>query len=597
LSLTARWSDSDIPLTVNSTSLESNARMRNIAPIQVGSQVGSAEIVLTAQAGGFQDNMTRQVIVKPHGFPIEYGRGGLVDPGQTVSHDIVIPADCVKGSLETLVVVHPSPLSSMTSALERLIQEPCGCFEQTSSTTYPLIMAQQYFLSHQGVDPALIERASRTLETGYQRLLGFECKSGGFEWFGKDPGHDALTAYGLMEFTDMAKVRSVDSQMLNRTRAWLLSQRDGKGTFARKTHTLHTWLPDPEIATAYNLWALLESRVDADLKTEVNWVREAGMKSKNSYVTALAANVLSLAGDREGENHLFDKLAGSQAEAGNLKGATMSVIGSTGDALEIETTALATLAWLRNPSFVHQVEKAIRYLSEQCKGGRFGSTQSTVLALKAIVAYDASRATPKASGQLQLLVDGEPIGQALAFTPDQQGALKLPPFDVAPGKHTISIKLTDGSKMPYSISARYHRVLPESDERCKLHLEAKLRDKVINEGDVTEVAVSVTNRKGEVIPTPVAIIGIPGGFDVRHDQLKELVKAEKIAAYEVRGREVILYWRALDVEERVDLPISLIASIPGTYSAPASRAYLYYTDEMKHWVDGLTATIRPAGKK
>ena len=56
----------------------------------------------------------------------------------------------------------------------------------------------------------------------------------------------------------------------------------------------------------------------------------------------------------------------------------------------------------------------------------------------------------------------------------------------------------------------------------------------------------------EPVPTPVAIIGIPGGLEVRHDQLKELVKAEKIAAYEVIGREVVLYWRSLEAEQRVE---------------------------------------------
>jgi len=61
----------------------------------------------------------------------------------------------------------------------------------------------------------------------------------------------------------------------------------------------------------------------------------------------------------------------------------------------------------------------------------------------------------------------------------------------------------------------------------------------------------------------------------------------------VLGREVVLYWRALKAEERVDLPISLIAAIPGTYTGPASRAYLYYTDEHKHWIDGLEARITP----
>ena len=179
---------------------------------------------------------------------MESGWGGLIGNGETVTHEITIPESLVEGSLNTRIVVYPTPLASMNEALARLIREPHGCFEQTSSSTYPLVMAQQYFLSHEGVDPTLIDRSARMLEKGYNRLIGFECKSGGFEWFGKGPGHDALTAYGLMEFTDMAQVRYVDTAMLERTRDWLLEQRDGRGGFERKTRTLHTWLADPEVA-------------------------------------------------------------------------------------------------------------------------------------------------------------------------------------------------------------------------------------------------------------------------------------------------------------------------------------------------------------
>ena len=45
---------------------------------------------------------------------------------------------------ETLNVsakLYTTELSKITDALETLIREPCGCFEQTSSTTYPLVMA------------------------------------------------------------------------------------------------------------------------------------------------------------------------------------------------------------------------------------------------------------------------------------------------------------------------------------------------------------------------------------------------------------------------------------------------------------------------
>jgi hypothetical protein len=110
---------------------------------------------------------------------------------------------------------------------------------------------------------------------------------------------------------------------------------------------------------------------------------------------------------------------------------------------------------------------------------------------------------------------------------------------------------------------------------------------------VTEATVVVINRTGQAVPTPVAIIGVPGGLEVRHDQLKELVKAGKVDAYEVLGREVVLYWRALNAEERVDVSLSLVAAIPGTYTAPASRAYLYYTDEHKHWVEGVKVKVVP----
>ena len=75
--------------------------------------------------------------------------------------------------------------------------------------------------------------------------------------------------------------------------------------------------------------------------------------------------------------------------------------------------------------------------------------------------------------------------------------------------------------------------------------------------------------------------------------MKELVKAGRIAAYEVLGREVVLYWRELKADQKVDVPLSLVAAVPGTYTGPASRAYLYYTDEFKCWAEPLKVTIEP----
>src|SRR5215831_7990527 len=227
------------------------------------------------------------------------------------------------------------------------------------------------------------------------------------------------------------------------------------------------------------------------------------------------------------------------------------------------------------------------------QGGRFGSTQSTVLALRSIVAYDSANAKAKAPGRIVLSVDGKNVGAPLAFTPSKQGTLVMPDFttSLAPGKHTAELKMEDGSSMPFSSSVKYNSLLPETAREAQIGLQVVLKDSQIQEGSLTEAIVSIANKSDQPSPTPVAIVGIPGGLEVRHDQLKELVKAGKVDAYEVNGREVVLYWRYLKAKDKFDIPLSLVAAIPGSYTGPASRAYLYYTDEFKNWAPGLKVNV------
>ena len=573
--------------------LKSRERVRRVLPMQITSGNGKATFVLNAAAGPFSDRVTRGLVVRPLGFPMEDAHGGLLEAAGTASHAFTIPQSIVKDSVTTSVTVFPTPLANLTEALERLIQEPNGCFEQTSSTSYPLVMAQQYFLTHQGVDPKLVERARTNLDKAYQKLSGFECKQRGYEWFGGDPGHEALTAYGLMQFVDMTQVRQVDQQMIERTRKWLLDRRDGKGGFKRNDRALDSFGGAPQATTdAYVVWALLEAG-EKGLDPEIAAVRSVAMETKDSYIMALGANILMLANDPAGAKQLMDKLTKNQTTSGAVQGAVTSITRSGGEALLIETTALALLAWMRDPAYTPQVENSLKWLAESCKGGRFGSTQSTILALRAIVNYDKSRARPKTPGAIVLLVDGKPVGAPQEFGADTKGAIAMPDISelLTPGRHTIELRMEKGSAMPFAMTVKYYDVQPDTSEKCPLSIAVALRDTIVQEGNVTEAAVTVANRTGAVLPTPIAIVGIPGGLEVRHDQLKELVKSGTIDAYEVLGREVVVYWRALKANQKVEMPISLIAAIPGSYTGPASRTYLYYTDEYKQWAPGVKVKI------
>ena len=62
--------------------------------------------------------------------------------------------------------------------------------------------------------------------------------------------------------------------------------------------------------------------------------------------------------------------------------------------------------------------------------------------------------------------------------------------------------------------------------------------------------------------------------------------------FEIRGRELILYWRDLAPNKKIEVNLDLIARVPGQYRGPASRGYLYYNADHKHWIDPIEVVIQ-----
>ena len=123
-------------------------------------------------------------------------------------------------TLKVNAKIYSSNYASLIEAVKKLIRDPYGCFEQTSSTTYPLVMGLTFLKELPDADDEIkqmvLEMESK-IKKGYDKLVTFETKDDGYEWFGKSPPHEALSAYGYMEFVDMAAVTSfVDSAMIQR---------------------------------------------------------------------------------------------------------------------------------------------------------------------------------------------------------------------------------------------------------------------------------------------------------------------------------------------------------------------------------------------
>ena len=97
-----------------------------------------------------------------------------------------------------------------------------------------------------------------------------------------------------MQFEEMKDVLpNVDTSMISRVKDWLLSKRDGKGSFNLKKDGLDSFSSPPaDIADAYILWALTQIGEAAGLEKEIDTVVKRAESSDDSYLIALVSLIL-----------------------------------------------------------------------------------------------------------------------------------------------------------------------------------------------------------------------------------------------------------------------------------------------------------------
>ncbi len=566
-------------------------RSREYFTLEVTGQKGDCELTFSGTAGSLADAVKRPLRVVPPGFPKSFSHSGEIDGSQEVVVDL--PGYWVPGSLEVTLNVFPSMLADLNQGMESILREPTGCFEQASTSNYPNVLTMQYMQEQKIANPAATRRAKGLLKKGYAKLVGYECSKKGYEWFGGDPGHEALTAYGLMEFRDMAEVYEVDQEMVDRTARWLMDRRDGKGGFQRNARALDSFGRAPQqITDAYITWALSQSG-QPGIEKEVDHVVQLASASDDPYLIALAAASALGAEKAEQAHELLEKLSEVQAEDGHLEGKQGSITRSGGQSLKVETTALAALAWLKLPAFTEQANRAVKWIINSRQGsGGFGSTQATILALKALVEHSKANRKTLAAGTLIVKRDDMQIGQH-AFGAGQQETIVIEGLEanLQPGVNELTVNLSGENKMPFALKVDFRTRKPSSHESCPLRLTTELADQRVKAGDTVALRARLTNTTDEGQPMTIAILGLPAGLEARPDQLEELKKAGTIDYYETRAREVICYWRSLAPKKEVELKLDLVAAVPGEYTGPASRTYLYYTSEQKQWADPLRVEI------
>jgi anti-sigma factor RsiW len=571
--------------------------------------VGRHALQVTAGGGDLADAIRRNIEVVPDGRRVEeVANGSLAQPAELT---LTVPENAIEGSVKAFVKIYPSSFSQLVEGLDGIFHMPYGCFEQTSSTTYPNVLALDYLRQTGQTSPGVKAKAEHYIHLGYQRLLGFEVSGGGFDWFGRPPANLTLTAYGLMEFEDMARVHDVDPALIERTRAWLLKQRAGDGSWSESGHAMHD---DPArglgggaaklSTTAYVAWAVFGGPGASSLAeaTRQFLLSHRADAIDDPYLLALVANAL-LAIDGEGRDAVpyLERLESLKKEADDGKlcfweqaPKARTAFYGAGRGGSVETTALATLALLHRNHSPDTTRRALTWLVKQRGAyGTWPSTQATVLALKALV---AGTARPAGDGERRITLSWDGKERQVVIPADQAEVMKQIDLSAGlkSGTHRLTLTETSGAAAGYQVAFRYHvpdAGPPEKDRPLKVELTYGRTELKVD--DVVPVLATVTNRMTDAAPMVILDLPVPAGFALDADALGELVKEKKVEKYQVNGRSVVVYLRGLEAGRSLAVNYALRATTPAKVSVPPARAYEYYDPDKQGTSAAAQMTVMP----
>jgi uncharacterized protein YfaS (alpha-2-macroglobulin family) len=567
-------------------------------------QIGKYKLTLSGRMAGDagrQDTVVREIEVVPNGHAKEIVFNGRLDKSE--SHTVRFPAGAIPDASKIFVRLYPGPLSQIVEGMDGILQMPYGCFEQTSSSTYPNVLALDYMKQTKKLTPEIRANAEGFIATGYQRLLTFEVPGGGFSWFGRAPANKILTAYGLMEFHDMARVYDVDPHLIERTRDWLVSQQQPDGSWKPDTEFINEGATDRYNSdllriSAYIAWALETAEYKGPaLENARNFIEKHLGDKVDAYTLAVLAN-FAVASDAHSDltRRVLSRLHDAVTEKGEFAwwSAEETGVYSTGESAAVETTGLAVQVLLQAGQYRELARKALAWIaSKKSGGGNWSTTQATIMALRALV-QAAGRSGSDAHGTVEVLLNGTEV-DSLTLTNDNNDLLHqfVLPGVTGEGDNQVELHFDGDGMVAYQVAGRYFVPWGDQVEVEPLSIEVKYDRTRLAQDEVVSARATMRNNTGKTAKMVMVDLGIPPGFELLSEDLQSMVektagaRSGRLEKFSLTATQAILYFDAIGPRDPVEVRFQLRAKYPVRAANFASRVYEYYDP-------AVSATARPA---
>lgn len=562
-------------------------------------RIGKFKLTLRAEMDGEAkraDIVVREVEVVPNGREQTIVFNGRLDT--VARHTVSFPANAIPESGTVFVRLYPGPLSQVVEGMDSLLRMPYGCFEQTSSSTYPNVLALDYMKRTKKVTPEISAKAESYIASGYQRLLTFEVQGGGFSWFGNAPANKILTSYGLMEFGDMAKVHNVDERVIRRTQQWLAMQQQPDGSWRPDASFINEgatnrYNSDALRITAYIAWALEATGYQGAAVDNAKRYIESHLPAAakpDAYTLAVLANFATGYGKDAGfTTEAMRLLIDARTEQGDQVWWKSEETGmyATGASAAVETTGLAVQALLKQGNESAIAAKALNYIvTKKDAASTWGSTQATIMALQAmLLASEKGGATAK--GTVEVLLNGKLAGH-VALTTENNDLLHQFAFkDVdARAANAVEVRFDGEGSLAYQLVGRYFTqwsVRPASEP---LSIEVSYDRTRLAQDQIATATATVRNNLATAANMVMVDLGIPPGFDLLSEDLQDYRaktagrKSGRLEKYSLTATQAVLYFDSIAPRSEFKLPFRLRAKYPIRVRTFESRVYEYYSPDV-----------------
>jgi uncharacterized protein YfaS (alpha-2-macroglobulin family) len=558
-------------------------------------RIGKFKLTLTASMGLKRgDVIVREIEVIPHGREQTTVFNGRLETA--VEHAVTFPAGAIPDASKILVRVYPGPLSQVIEGMDAILRMPFGCFEQTSSATYPNVLALDYMKRTRKLTPEVHAKAEGFIVNGYQRLLTFEVPGGGFSWFGQAPANKILTAYGLMEFSDMAKVHEVDPNLIRRTQEWLARQQQPDGSWKPDTQFINEgatnrYNSDVLRITAYLGWSLGNTGYQGPAVDKARQYAAAHMDGKlDAYTLAVIANfAVDSAKDRDFTRRAMQALVNARTEKDDQAwwDAEETAVFARGTSAAVETTGLAAQALLKWGEGSATAAKALKYIaSKKDASGTWGTTQATIMALRAIL-LSTEKGSADVRGTLEVTLNGQPAG-TVTLTADNNDLLHQFVLKGVKAQEANQVALHFNGKggLAYQVAGSYWLPWNQPPAGEPMTIDVTYDRTRLQQDDLATATATVRNNLARTANMVMIDLGIPPGFDLLAEDLQALQeqtagqKGGRLEKFNLTATQAILYFDAIATHGTVTVKYRLRAKYPMRARTFQSRVYEYYQPEV-----------------